>query len=195
MTKKIVLVTGYKHSGKDTFSNILKNKVNGKIFKLADALRQMVKDFIGIDDETLEKEKETKPFKSRYTEKKLNYLNKDMSIRDLMIIFSEGLKQYYGKEIFCEYLVSQIKKRPEEYCIVSDLRYPYEAEYIKKHFSKEKVIIVRIKRKGVNLSSKHSSETSIDLIKEDILIENNGTIKNLEKCIEKMLLNSVLMNE
>jgi hypothetical protein len=183
--KKVILITGYKRSGKDTFANLIIKKRNAEIFKLAQPLREMIKDFLDIDDFILEKEKEIFPFYIK--NKKLNYVNKDMCIRDLMIIFSEGLKKYYGQTIFCEDIVNRIKNSQKELCLVSDLRYPYEAKYLKKEFPD--ALIVRIKRKGINLSSNHSSETSIDLIKEDVLIENNSSIKELEKNVDNFLAN------
>ena len=186
--KKIIMLTGYKRSGKDTTANILKDSLNGEIFKFAEPLRQIVKDLLTIDDLILEEKKEEIPFKKNG--KFLKYAGKDMSIRDLMIVFAEGLKAYYGKEIFCKYVEEEIKESNSEYCIISDLRYPFEAEYFKKRF--KEVYVIKIIRKGIGLSSKHSSEVSVDKIIPDFLLNNDGSLKSLKRETEILIQNCIL---
>jgi len=200
--KTIIMFTGYKRSGKDTAAKIVLEKVGGEIFKFADPLRRFVKDLLVIDDKELEEKKDEKPYRFSLESESLDsifcgypgesgeflsYAGKKMSIRDLMIVFSEGLKKYYGNEIFCEAAEKKIRNSKASLCIISDLRYPFEAEYFKKRF--EKVFIVKIKRPGIGLSSNHSSETSINDITPDFEINNDGGIRELEQKILEIVKN------
>jgi dephospho-CoA kinase len=74
-------------------------------------------------------------------------------------------------------LLNQNKK-----ILVSDGRFPDEIDMIKKLGGK----IIRINRKTI-YKNHHESESYIDKLKEDFIIENNGTLLDLTSNIKKIL--------
>jgi hypothetical protein len=67
--------------------------------------------------------------------------------------------------------------------IITDTRFPNEAEAIKKAGG----IIIRIERPGVKPVNPHPSETSLDKWKFDHTIINDGSLTDLTKKIKKVL--------
>jgi hypothetical protein len=67
--------------------------------------------------------------------------------------------------------------------IVTDTRFPNEAEAIKKADG----IIIRVERPGVKPINPHPSETGLDDWKFDYVINNDGSLKDLIKKVNKIL--------
>ena len=67
--------------------------------------------------------------------------------------------------------------------IITDTRFPNEAEAIKKAGG----IIIRVERPGVKPVNPHPSETSLDKWKFDHVINNDGSLTDLTKKIKKVL--------
>jgi hypothetical protein len=69
--------------------------------------------------------------------------------------------------------------KPENFWIITDVRFPNEANAIKKRGG----VLIRIDRPGIE-SSNHASETSLDDYSEwDHKILNNGSLKDLEDAV------------
>lgn len=69
--------------------------------------------------------------------------------------------------------------------VLTDCRYPHEAEMIKK----KNGFIIRIIRPSMEITDSHSSETEMNLIKDefiDAVVINDGTIEELHEKIEKI---------
>jgi dephospho-CoA kinase len=76
------------------------------------------------------------------------------------------------------------KKNPEAKVIVSDARFPNEAKKINDLGGK----MIKISRDtGLNTDN-HASEKNVDLIKTDIIIENNNNIEEYYKKINKLFI-------
>jgi hypothetical protein len=67
--------------------------------------------------------------------------------------------------------------------IITDTRFPNEAEAIKKADG----IIIRVERPGVKPINPHPSETGLDDWKFDYVINNDGSLKDLTKKVNKIL--------
>lgn len=67
--------------------------------------------------------------------------------------------------------------------VFSDVRYPNEAERIRK----EGGILWRIERAGTDMSDEHTSESLIETIKVDHVIKNSGTIDELFIKVDKLI--------
>jgi hypothetical protein len=67
--------------------------------------------------------------------------------------------------------------------IITDTRFPNEAEAIKKADG----IIIRVDRPGVKPINPHPSETGLDDWKFDYVINNDGSLKDLTKKVNKIL--------
>ena len=73
--------------------------------------------------------------------------------------------------------------------IITDTRFPNEAEAIKKADG----IIIRIERPGVKPINPHPSETSLDKWDFDYVIVNDGSLADLTKKIKKVLKDSKIL--
>jgi hypothetical protein len=75
------------------------------------------------------------------------------------------------------------KDGPMPNWIITDTRFPNEAEAVKKVDG----ILIRVERPGVKPINPHPSETGLDNWKFDHVINNDGTLKDLTKKIKKVL--------
>jgi len=67
--------------------------------------------------------------------------------------------------------------------IITDCRFPNEAEAIKKRGG----ILVRIQRDGIKPINPHISETALDGFSFDYVIKNNGTIPELIEIVTRFI--------
>ena len=112
----------------------------------------------------------------------------------------EGLKTYspdirgylqrmgteVGRYMFGEdFWVEQALRVSEAYerVVFSDVRYPNEAERIRK----EGGVLWRVEREGIEKSDEHTSESLIETIKVDSVVKNNGTIEELFAKVDKLM--------
>lgn len=112
----------------------------------------------------------------------------------------EGLKTYspdirgylqrmgteVGRYMFGEeFWVEQALRVSEAYerVVFSDVRYPNEAERIRK----EGGILWRIERDGIETSDEHTSESLIETIKVDHVVKNSGSIEDLFARVDKLM--------
>jgi hypothetical protein len=96
-----------------------------------------------------------------------------------------------GRQMFGEnFWVDQTMKRVAEIdgnCVVSDVRYPNEAQAIKDAGG----IVIRIERNGVKAANEHTSESALDGFEFDLVIRNDGTLQEFMSNAE-LALKSVL---
>lgn len=67
--------------------------------------------------------------------------------------------------------------------VVTDVRYPNEAQYIQARGGK----LIRITRPGVGPANSHISETALDNWGFDAILENNGSREDLRRKLEELL--------
>lgn len=82
--------------------------------------------------------------------------------------------------IWVKALEIKIKKHPRP-IVVTDLRFPDEAEMIRRNGG----IIILIKRNQLEIDS-HVSENSLDQIVPDLVVENNGSLTQLQKKLREI---------
>jgi hypothetical protein len=70
-----------------------------------------------------------------------------------------------------------------DHVVFSDVRYPNEAERIRK----EGGVLWRVEREGIEKSDEHTSESLIETIKVDSVVKNNGTIEELFAKVDKLM--------
>lgn len=92
-------------------------------------------------------------------------------------------KNYKGVRYDSLGCLKKIQYRKVSNWIISDVRLPNEEKAI----HNKKGIIIKIERYTDNKKDKHISENSIDLIKYDELIINNGTIQDLTNKVKIIL--------
>ena len=185
----LIGIAGKKYSGKDTTADILV-KSNFRKISFARNLKEILKVMFGWDDDVLENKKEeicktwnVKPRKLlqllgtdflRYTCAEV--IDNSFLINDEKVEFSYHIKKLFldNKESF----------ENNDDIVISDVRFPDEAKFIKKLNG----IIIYINRDTEeNDFSNHISENNFDKIKYDYVINNDSTINNLGKRLNIIL--------
>jgi hypothetical protein len=168
----LVGICGKAGSGKDTIGDyFIKNHKFQKI-ALADPIKRLVKDVFVLDDHTVyDRIAREKPLKKwpKWTVRKL-----------LQFIGTELFRNNIDDAVWVKSLWLRVLQNRNINYVVSDIRFPNELNYFKKHAKKGDFICIKVIRPGcdgkVGLAS-HASE-AYDL-KGDIEIYNDGTIEDL----------------
>jgi ABC-type dipeptide/oligopeptide/nickel transport system ATPase component len=166
MTHTIIGLSGKKRSGKSTAADTIMDLMQGDSVRisLATPIKIDIQGLMGvpIDDK-----------------------NKEI-IRPVLQSYGEAMKQLFGSD----YWVKRADHTWRQYSpfttvmVCDDVRFPLEAEWIRSLGG----IVVKINRPGFDDSSDHHvSETAIDSIKPDYIIDNDSTQQQLKTNIVNML--------
>lgn len=105
-----------------------------------------------------------------------------ISVRELLQkIGTDALRDNLHQDVWVNALM--VDYNPTLNWVITDTRFPNEAEAIKKAGG----IIIRIERPGVKPVNPHPSETSLENWKFDHVIINEGSLTDLTKKIKKVL--------
>lgn len=171
----LIGITGYKQVGKTTMAEILEHSEQFEHETFAGKLKEIVRDLYGLTEEQVNGPVELK-------EQVIPAWGK--SPREIMQLFGTEVTRSVHPDTWVRYLVNRIKW-PVEIgfdFVISDVRFPNEAEAIKKLGG----VIVRVYRPGYG-GDGHASETSIQQIAFDHLITNDGTLQQFSQQILNLL--------
>lgn len=118
---------------------------------------------------------------------------KDERGRTLLQHLGDVVKEYHGPQYYAEECVKRIEISDRDVFFITDLRFRYEIEYLRK-WEKEsgnKLVTIRVHRPfdgtwsdGLTQEQRnHISETDLDNAKFDYYLENDGSIDHLERTI------------
>lgn len=221
MKPKVILLSGKKQVGKDTFASILtslnkRSKYTWFSIALADELKHQISDILAslcghrINDVAHPESKEDFEYldfmdsfynrRQDLKEKQIESLTySDGNIvtpRNAMQWYGQMIKTTFGEHIWIDILLKNkiFLSEPNTNIIVTDCRFKYELKELKQRLqNKFEVITVRIKR-NTGLEDKDISETDLDNLEDshfDYILENNGSIKEFKKKV--LDLNSVIL--
>lgn len=183
MNKNIIVVSGKKGSGKDTFADIfirkklIKELSEGTDFsKIVDfeklSFAQPIKEILSIiTDKTVKELDENKNCKLKF---------EDKTVRDYYRLIADSFKKIFDENIWVRLLVKKIDKNKRY--IITDLRFKNEYGILLEKFNP---VFIRIKRNVEE--DNHISETSLDDLPDsnfDFIINNTGNIENLKREID-----------
>ena len=166
MKDKVIIIAGRKRAGKDTVANLFIKHLDKAVkVPLATPMKELVADMLHISMEDLEdlKNNEQNPHRG--------YLQR----------FGQKAKEYFGEDCWINYNRHLIANLPKgTTAIISDFRFPKE--------SKEGDITINVinDRLPENLDS-HSSENSMGNCMFDYTIYNNGTIREVEEEVVRVV--------
>lgn len=200
----IVTIAGRLNSGKGELASLFEKRGFIKL-KFADALKDLLCEFLGIDRETLEKQKEDKlnfKFNTQQIEilaKKLNvapgeiaWLVEDKvfsSIRILMQFIGTEVIRYFEPKWHIEQLANKLEEGKNY--IIDDCRFPDEKNFLLTKGSHFWFVF----RPGLFNISNHISETSLRWGEFDNLILNdniNEVKEIIDNRLDKMIENNDL---
>lgn len=161
---KIYIISGKMHVGKDTIANMIVKNINKKSIKVSYAfyLKEYAKNICNWDGSD-----KTKP--RAFLQTLGDKIKKDIDPKFLINRIIEDIKVYSA---FFDVI------------IITDARFKDEIDDIRNNFNNTTVI--RIKREYNN--DTHISETDLDNYSNyDYVIDNNGTLDELENKIKKII--------
>lgn len=163
---KLLGIHGFKQSGKDTAARMVRQTFTPmQLIAFADRLKEMCSVTFGV------------PLWVFYD----NSLKEQvwgltcMTPRQMMLSLSDVTKHTYGLHFFLKPVQDKWAQSKETGLIVTDVRYEYEAQWIRD----EGGVILHIHRPGCEKSD-HSSEQGIAFDKADYAIGNTGDLDDLK---------------
>ena len=191
----VVGITGYARSGKDTIGNYLIHKYDYVQLAFATPLKAACGEVFSLTWEQLHgDQKETvDPFWGTTPRKLMQFTGTDLFRNALGKLCPE-----IGGEIWVKALERKMQKMYEadpEKCnkfVITDVRFPNECAFIKRLGG----CVIRVNRhkEKKDLSKLHASERYVPKMKVDRDINNHGTIKDLCKKLDPLLLELYLKN-
>lgn len=178
---KVILLSGWSTSGKDTVGKILEKSHGAKLFAFADVLKQIVAKEFDF------------PIEWAYSEEGKNrLLSNGKTIREMLIKRGQEIRKEKGTEYFAKIVANQIQTlESEQIIVITDWRLPIELQTLEEILSYS-IYKVRIQRKGQIQSPIKDSETEsqLDMFPFDFVIYNDGlSLESLESEIKNKLKN------
>ena len=181
---KIIGITGYKNSGKDTLAEYF---IDNGFYKIsfADPLKQACKEIFSFSDDQLYNQnfKEREDIFWKHTPRELfQKIGTDLFRNTLPKICNNINDDIWIKSIERKIIKLHTEKNINKF-IIPDIRFENEAEFVKNNNG----TIILINRQILKKDN-HESEQNIDKIKYDFKIENCSTLEDLYIDIENLRL-------
>jgi hypothetical protein len=189
---KLIGLVGKARSGKDTVGKHIENNYNGKCYALADPIKDLARTLFLFDEEQLYGSKkeiidERWGITPRQTFQMIGTNIMQFAIYGFMpdLLNKVPIRQFWLKH-FNEWLTKfhSESNNKEKVVIVTDIRFPHEADMIKEMNG----ILIKIERPDLDTSNeqyKHCSETAD--ISCDFLIHNDNTMEKLYQNVDEIL--------
>jgi hypothetical protein len=170
----IIGLSGYARSGKDTVANFLVEEHGFKRLAFADTIREFLLKInpIAFDDMRVAELVQIYGWDVAKSKDEVRRLLQDIGV---------AARNMFGSDFWVEQAFA--KADPTVNYVVSDVRFPNEADYIKDLAGS----VWRINRWGVAPINKHESEVAMDMYDFDVVLDNDGTIKKLEGLVNLKL--------
>ncbi len=191
MNKKIViLLSGYKRSGKDYSAGLLdfgltEKACNTKIMSFASPMKEIIAQTFNISLSDLDKYKND-PDNYRIHIKDDSTRIFETTFRGILQRFgTEGMKPTFGDNVWGDLVVAKIQASDRDTFIIPDWRFNSEWSVMNANFN---VITVRVNGADVN-KDLHSSETGLDNFDFDFVLDNTEYDGRLQRQIKELIAN------
>lgn len=176
---KVIALTGWSESGKDTVADILSDQYGFKKYAIAGPLKALCSQLYGFPLELANtQEGKKKPWTVGY---------KIKTIRDLLLETAIVDRSRFGDCVYIHEVLKNISLENHPAVVITDLRYFTELDAIRKHVRNHGDFfeVWRVVREGQNASPVDDpSEYALQSLTPNFIIKNNGT--SLEALKEKV---------
>jgi len=201
---KVIMISGWKRSGKDTSADYLVEKYGFERISFAGPLKDMVAAEYGIprshcdDPEFKERPILTLPAigSDNFTKAFLQIIGPELKEVDgvkywtprALCISKGSTNRAVRSDYWVKRAVDEMKKNPEKVYIISDVRYKTEMRQVLEFAGKENVTSIRIQRFDTNPSTDASEIDMDDYNDFDYMIANRGTLEGLQRMLDQIVL-------
>jgi hypothetical protein len=169
----IILLCGYKGSGKDTCANYICKKYKFVHHKISLPLKEGLQKIFDFSDEQIEG--------SLKDEVDPNWL---ITPREAMVYLGTEIFQYHiqnklpniGRNFWIQQLERKLVDNKNSHIIISDLRFWHELTYLKQHVHKDDIIVVKIYNPNIQIYQKDADQSETEHLNFpiDYIIENTA---------------------
>jgi hypothetical protein len=170
---KLIGLTGYAQSGKDTVANILVEKYGYRRVAFADKIREFL-----YDVNPLVACSPTGYLKDLVDLVGWDKAKQENQVRRLLQDLGVSARKVFNEDFWIQAALSDM--HPSERIVVTDVRFTNEANYIERFEGQ----LWRVVRPGVEAVNSHISETELNGFTSDHTIVNGGTLEDLELLIK-----------
>lgn len=168
----LVGIHGKARSGKDTLANFLVSARGGYICSFADPIRAMLL-ALGIDMHS--------PYWQEHKEQDIPALG--VSPRYLMqTLGTEWGRGLVNPKLWVILAHNRLLKQGPG-MVIPDVRFPEEAEWIRSTGGR----IIHLNRRDAPSVRDHVSEHGIEVMPEDLMVTNNGTLEDLQSTVMRIV--------
>lgn len=193
----IIGLSGYAQSGKDTLAKFLIEDYGFTRFAFADALRDTVYALnpvvrfearVSYDDDPGEQMVRVQDIVDTVGWEQAKTSQPEIR-RLLQAMGTEAGRKILGESIWVDTVFRQVQERGLDKVVITDCRFPNEAEAVKAQGG----FVVRINRPGVRPVNNHPSEVSLDEWGFDYVVPNNDGLEELHSMAKYLHDELVLM--
>ncbi len=184
MLKRIVGICGFAGSGKDTVGQYLVSRYGYERIAFADKVREVAKEFDfsifidGIGEVSMS---------DIYSDGELSQFQKHPAVRENLVFIGQTMRATLGPNVWIEPVLQQIRRRPYQRFVVTDVRQENEANMLRHNFD---TTILGVHRPGV-VGAETFEASSVPEIVCDYTIDNNSTEEKLHKMLDGLMIRGV----
>lgn len=181
MLGRVVGISGFARSGKDTVGEYLVERYGYQRIAFADKVREVAQAFDfsifldGIGEISMS---------DIYSDETLANLRKSEEVRANLVFVAQTLRDVIGQNIWAEPVIQQIRRRPYQRFVITDVRQENEANLLRHNFD---TTIISVRRPGV-IGAEPIEASTIPGIVCDYTIDNNGSQEKLHKAIDALMI-------
>lgn len=179
---RIIGIAGNSRHGKDTCADYLAARYGYSKYALADPLKSAAAllfgwtyaDMEGASKDTVD------PLFGLSPRQALQTLGTEFGQYTLMRLYPDFARTT-GRTLWVRRLLDRSSDEP--LVVVSDVRFPHEAEALRA----EGAVVVLVTRPSVAVDTRHESERAVLDVRPDYIVENAGTIEELQRRIDGVM--------
>jgi hypothetical protein len=184
----IILLCGYKGSGKDECAKFFESKHGFQHFKIATYLKDALSKLFGFSPDQLNgKEKDIIDKHWNITPREaMKFVGTDLFQFEIQKLLPDLNRNFWVELMKKDINENRIKNTP---IVISDLRFNHELDFIKRTFHNEHVCLVKVLRSSINIQHNITDPSEDEHTKMiyNYIIPNNGSIENLRSSLDSLV--------
>ncbi len=184
---KIILLSGIKRCGKDTFANYLSKNYGYHHVKITNKLKDCIKLLFNLQDKDFEEKKEDiNPNWNVSSRRLMQFIGTDIFQYKIQELIPDIGRNFWIKSLLNEELINNLVTKNDYKIVISDLRFLHEYN----EFEKLNIPFIHIRINNPNLKYKkdnHISETELYQLSYNYEIKNDSTLDIFYSKISSLL--------